>query len=555
MSLIEWTESQDGDSGVDHLGMRVAGERAYSALIDFTTTVTWRPRYLSYLCWSLREAWRSCSDGKASETMFKIDRDRWRRMLKRRDYLLAGATLAVERGADHIAGSIKLNKALDSIGHDPKAMLTVAADHLMARTGSHEIYLGILRVLGLVMSAQGIDIVTARGNALADAFQASLTQSGVAAILEADAAAREDLERLGEVCGLYQLAPSSDGPPAVAAERRVLREQILDWSQFHAGRGPSAQRVLSIGLILAIFQLFGRRAELDEFRATVLLDATRFDTAVVPLALPIAYDDVRARWRCYQAHAYATYALEALLGVVLARAFATRAEREGVPYDALLDDVVASMAEREASPIEPGLSHWLSQPLGQVMAALEPIVLARREAPVVEPELYDRIASAVWGGDAEDLGAWAYDAALLLLLSIRRLDLLGQVAPDAWIGDRDLQRQPPRRLIEHVESAIAEGQTSAEYMRCALHELVVRQHQRNALRKLAADPQKFTAKLTLEQGRLIPLLPHQPGTSNPRFENAVVFLQDLGFIDRNEPMTTTPDGDALLEEIARRSAS
>jgi hypothetical protein len=555
MSLVEWTEPQDGDSGVDHLGMRVAGERAYSALIDFTTTVTWRPRYLSYLCWSLREAWRSCGGGKNPEAPLQLDRNVWRRMLKRCDYLLAGATLAVERGADHIAGSIKVNKALDAIGAEPGAMLTVATDHLAARTGSHEIYLGILRVLGLVVSAQGIDIPTARGDALADAFQASLNRSGAAPIFAANSAAREDLERLGQVCGLYQLAPSADVPVEVAAERRKLREQILDWGRFHAGRGPSAQRVLSIGLLLAIFRLFGRRVELDEFRATVLLDAVAFDSDIVRLELPAAYDELRARWRCYQAHAYATYALEALLGVMLARAFAQRGEREGVPYEALLDNVVESIKESGVSPVEPALSGWPSRPLGEVMAILDSLVLAGRTAPELEPELHQRIGWTVSEGDAEDLGAWAHDASLLLLLSIARLLHIVQLAPDAWIGDRDPQRLPPRRLIEHVEESVTRGWTAAEHLHRILHELVVRQHQRNALRKLAADPRKFTAKLAIEQGLLIPLLPHQPGTSNPRFDNAVVFLQDLGYINRDEPITMTPDGEALLEEIAERSPS
>ena len=68
MPSVEWTEPQEGDFGVDHLGMRVAGERAYSALVDFTTTVTWRPRYLSFLCWSLHEAWRNFGSDKKTES-------------------------------------------------------------------------------------------------------------------------------------------------------------------------------------------------------------------------------------------------------------------------------------------------------------------------------------------------------------------------------------------------------------------------------------------------------------------------------------------------------
>lgn len=226
MSLVEWTEPQDNDFGVDHLGMRVAGERAYSALIDFTTTVTWRPRYLSYLCWSLRKAWRDCG-GTPSMERVEVDRRLWRRMLKRRDFILAGATLSVDRRADHIAGSRKLNKALDAMGHDPEAALTVATDHLVASTGSHAIYLGILRVLGLVVSTQGIDIPSPKGEVLAEAFEASLSRSEIASTFDRDTVVRGALEKLGEVCGLSHLPSAADAMPQAAAERHKLREQIV----------------------------------------------------------------------------------------------------------------------------------------------------------------------------------------------------------------------------------------------------------------------------------------------------------------------------------------
>ncbi len=48
---VAWTERwQPQPVGVDHLGMRVAGESAYARLFDFTTTVSFRPRYYSYTC-------------------------------------------------------------------------------------------------------------------------------------------------------------------------------------------------------------------------------------------------------------------------------------------------------------------------------------------------------------------------------------------------------------------------------------------------------------------------------------------------------------------------
>ena len=294
---------------------------------------------------------------------------------------------------------------------------------------------------------------------------------------------------------------------------------------------------------------------LDEFRATVLLDSAFLKDGPVPLILPSVYNDVRAQWRCYQAHAYATYALEALLGVVLARATTLSGDREGVPYQPLLDNVVATIEQADQTRFDPALHNWLHRPVGDLMAALKSHVLSGSTAPHQEPFLCSNIVSMASGGVAKDHAVWTHDASLLLLLSVARLQHLARITPEAWIGDRDAQRLPPSQLIEHTRRAVAEGCSTAEYIRRVLHEHVVRQHQRNALRKLAADPRKLTAKLSIEQGRLIPLQHHEPGTSNPRFNNAVVFMQDLGYLAREEPITTTPDGDALVEQIRLRSPS
>ena len=80
------------DRGVDHLGMRVAGEAAYSKLIDFITTVSWRPRYFSFLCWSLQKAWESSSK-KSKNGIIKVNKTLQRSILKRLDYAVAASTL------------------------------------------------------------------------------------------------------------------------------------------------------------------------------------------------------------------------------------------------------------------------------------------------------------------------------------------------------------------------------------------------------------------------------------------------------------------------------
>lgn len=344
-SIVEWTELERGDGGVDHLGMRVAGERAYGELVDFTTTVTWRPRYLSYLCWSLQ---RSRPDFGGGAEAQRFDRGSWRERLKHRDYVVTAASLAVARDAGRIAGSIKLNVALDAIRADPAASLRVSSDHLTADTGSLGIYLGILRALGLVVTAKSIDVPTASGAVLARCFEASLARTGAAVALDADVVPRSDLERIGETCGLSRLAATAGEVAEVASEQRAIRESIVAPEWLFCGRGPHAPRVLSIGMFLAIFRLYGRTVSLDEFRATVLLDAARVDGVVRPFELPPVYDEARARWRTYQAHAYATYALEALLGAVLAHAFEASEGREGTRYGALIERLLRGVEQTAA---------------------------------------------------------------------------------------------------------------------------------------------------------------------------------------------------------------
>jgi hypothetical protein len=76
---------------------------------------------------------------------------------------------------------------------------------------------------------------------------------------------------------------------------------------------------------------------------------------------------------------------------------------------------------------------------------------------------------------------------------------------------------------------------------------VIKQHYHNAMRKLAAVPKLDTSKFSWEGNSLVPNGSHKPGTSNPRFENAVFCLNDLGYLNSNGEVT--PDGFAFLEEI------
>jgi hypothetical protein len=122
---------------------------------------------------------------------------------------------------------------------------------------------------------------------------------------------------------------------------------------------------------------------------------------------------------------------------------------------------------------------------------------------------------------------------------------------DAWTGEQDSFRRPPSTLVGIVEAALASRQTVDQFLRASLEDLIIRQHRENALRKLAADPSHDTSKFLLEDGGLIPLSHHQPGTSNPRYWNAVQMLADLGYL-APDGTSVTPDGEELLQRICER---
>ena len=142
MSVLALTQkSNPENSGVDHLGMRVAGENAYSQLIDFTTTVTWRPRDFSFFCWATRQAF-IVNGGSLDKITQKIDRNAYLSTLKRIEYAFIAATLLNDMEAPRIAGSTKVKEMLESAKNGDVTELDLIGDHLNASNGGLNIYLG-----------------------------------------------------------------------------------------------------------------------------------------------------------------------------------------------------------------------------------------------------------------------------------------------------------------------------------------------------------------------------------------------------------------------------
>jgi hypothetical protein len=548
---VAWTEPyRSKPVGNDHLGMRVAGEGAYQRLFDFTTTVSFRPRYYTFLCWSLEQAF-ALAGGRRGDEEHEIDARRWRQCIKRQDYAIVAASILGRSSVFSVAGSNEVSKKIGSAG----ATLVIADDHLRASLGSFAIYAGPMRQLGLIDTASAIDRPSPKGQLLASAFERSLlassheTEFRDIVVRSPSSLPRSVLRKIGQYCGVNALADGSQKYPVVAEERDVLRACIIDWNGFKSSAAVR-RRMLSIGIVLEFFRLSkGTEIDLDDFRGGTLLDGLIRGGKVRWLKLPHHYDDVQAAWRVYQAHAYATYSLEILLGLVV-----REARRLSLDYggSAPIDEVVRTVGgqlESGKGRQPKGLEEWWRLPRSKLDKRLRELVGERREAPFAEPELLAEGRESY--DDNEPTGRVASAAALLFCLSAMRLRLLLADSPGSWIGDEDAARLPPKRLIEWFDEN--DGLAGEALVFRLLGELVIQQHRKNVLRKLAADPLRETGRFDVDGSHMAPLITEEfdPGTSNPRFSNVRTYLMDLGYLTDDGDLTT--DGEELRSMLERGS--
>ncbi len=267
------------DSGVDHLGLRVAGEAAYSKLFDFITTVTWRPRYYSFLCWALEQAWEASSH-QAEDGAIKVNRTLQSAIIKRLDYTVAASTLLLNSGAQRIAGSETINKSLS----EKRQYLPIKADHLRNTRGSYDIYVGSMRNLGLVETANNVDRPSKVGKKLAQAYQESLgpNEQLLSSSIQVNRQFSMDgLRSIGQIADLSGLA-GTEQSGSIENERHELHKVLF-------GPGTPYTRHLSVGLILRAHMLMGGPVSLDQFRSLTLLNGVHTDEDRIAFELPENY--------------------------------------------------------------------------------------------------------------------------------------------------------------------------------------------------------------------------------------------------------------------------
>lgn len=175
MGVIEWTEkSGDENTDVDHLGMRLADESSYLKLIDFTTTVMWRPRYNSFLCWAAKTSF-SENGGDSNRETNRIDYKKHCRTINRMEYAIVAASLLNGPNLSRVSGSDNVSVAFKNLVPEGDEELELTGDHLKASAGGLGLYAGVMRSLDLLVSSEGVDMPPQRslGYQLADGLESS----------------------------------------------------------------------------------------------------------------------------------------------------------------------------------------------------------------------------------------------------------------------------------------------------------------------------------------------------------------------------------------------
>lgn len=562
MTILEWTEaSGDENSGVDHLGMRVAGEQAYSNLIDFNTTVSWRPRYYSFFSWLTRHAFTRAGGGVSAEPS-TIDRALYYKIIKKTEYAIAAATLLADRSAIRIAGSNKILQNIYEAEQQGRKSIALKGDHLQAPSGGLSIYGGPMRALGILTSSSGVDVPRLKGGRLADSFQESISQyEGAEAVCFGETEQDVDhLKEFGQFCSLNDISHLAQQNHVIADELQQLRDIIVDWENFGNGFGRSARRIYSIGLVLETRKLLADEPPaLNRFRELILFGAVRKNNLVQPLSLPSGYTKVLNEWKSYQIHAYVTYALEAVLGNLLSSAFNLYDELgEKLTQKYLIESYLLDIADGfKVSSLNSlkQFKDWWEMPLKQMCELVEGIAEDERNALYAEPEYFASLEGNTRNVLTADLKLWAHDTIFLFLLALVRQVIFQRKNGSAfWTGSKEYFRLPPEALVNSLQEQLRNGATVKDYIRFVCQKYVLEQHANNALRKLVFQPEKDTAKFIRQGAAFIPLSRHVPGTSDPRYSTTIMYLQDLGYLTASAHAVPTDDGETLMQKIRNLSA-
>lgn len=518
-----WVAKPNVIGGLDHVGTQGPCIAIYSQLLPGITNVTDRARYYSFYPWFIWSFDQRHPDA---------DFDRFVALYRRADCLF---TLIAERHArvagdspevhgPAMVGRQQLTPAVGLLERNQQIRLSSFAtrDEVTSRYfanrlgGLGQYYAGTLYQLDILhgKSKPWIGYTKDRGQALAEAFEASVPSDLFWSTLEDDTVTAERLDDLSAFC---PCCLRSDG-----RERKSLLDILFDPKNSYAEAGVQRRKSLALILDLAksLREADSWDLEVGAFRAAVY---TQTLPGGSPWRPPAALANTLNGWKYYVRNDILSVAIQAVFSVGLlglhdaqsapdsieafARSLASDSKLRGELRG--LGGSFADLCDRVRAEVPP-LEH-MDEPrheLKWVRARLDP----QSEEELTESSSLVTILR------------------VLALLHVR--DDLDQPAYGTLAIDAGVLNDSPINLISFRARCVAWQGMGLEAVAADLLAWCLDTHLRVALRKLrstgAATFRFRPSETGIEPMGEIP----QPAQTNPRFRQAAKILQDVGALNR-----------------------
>lgn len=527
-----WTEiAFTSSSGRDALGIETHGETILSHLLPGINNQTSRARYYSVWAWALRDF---IEDENARHTQ-----QGFYEWVRSREDMLILAYLAHGHGSG-IAGTIAGNKVWEDGSHSVYPLTWQSMQ--TAKGGAYErYYRGPLAEMNITLP-EGEErrhdaLARPLGLRLADAYGEAVANTlYVKRYLHATQVTRDIIEDFAEKGCLCRVSHYEK-------ERRALIDAFF---RFDIPDALAVRRLASLSLFLDIIaQSQGEPLHSDAFRDVMYFWSYGSSHSYQPQGNLI---EPAQGWRFFQLRQWFVFAVEAPWSLFLRR-IEIEALSEGVYLAELLEQIDLKALEQELG-IEFPKSDIHALSLAEFYAAVRQALPANGQepgpvnlkGPVNERHLGDQIRNKSNHSDPQIMVGYAL--VMLAIMYWRAQSWMGQPGWELLTVKHAMGRLPMDRYFQHVERAMEEGWSLAEWVIWLHHRYLWQQHRRVVLQKLAGggkDTSKFEYIDAPEQvdyrtARMRAIGQDYPKMNAPRFPSTLQIMEDLALIE------AAPDG-------------
>lgn len=578
MVLLHWNEKTSNPSVQDPLGLNLrVGARLGAQLLYCITSVTPRARYYSFLTWCI-------SDYIARVKGSPLDNGLRIAVLWRERSLTLGCIFAHNGQACEGGGLIGSTEAARIMSEKRGQFLRL--DQLeLSKIPAWDVYKSSLAGLDLfttVGKQEGVDEdakklskteeepteddlqLSETGQKIADTFEEAVKETKTFHTFTQTRPSTDfnQLEEWGCVAGLCGLAAGR------APELDLLRQLFLQ----NEGTN-SSHRFRHDTLVLLLFlssKLAPKQIALDASvfsSATYFREVFGFDEQILELSWPKNLVDIASRWQIFHAHYFLSVALEGLFVSVVNQGL--NAGLEGFTIDDLLEPVGSNQTAQK-------LSDQLGCELSENFLSLSPrdiaislgISLSSNEdswANALERDVtLNHVLSEVklesLLRDPEIIHTPKGVALSLLLVAVVTMRFYNwrELFHAKWLK-KAINDKTEDITVPLVYSDFKTNYTNwwetpfRDLGKRIIQKFVVRQHE-----NLAYEKSRSGGKILFhtERGRIIGRnIPYEKiGVTNPRFQNAIQIIRDLGWLQKDETgvFSLTHDGqNCLTQELER----